>query len=120
MVFTVFVLLVVFLLQPTTFDHGVTTDLPKVSHPVWARGAARDDATIVMVTRDGKTFFGSDQVMPEQLGEKLGAVRKDRPLPLYIRADARARYGMVSQVIDAAQVARIPRVVFLVEKRGER
>lgn len=44
--------------------HGVGIDLPRTLRPVAMSGALRDDVMQVSITRDGKVFFGSDQLFP--------------------------------------------------------
>ncbi len=55
--------------------------------------ADKEDALIVAVMRDGKVYFGNDQIPPDQLTNKV----KDRMAnrvnkTVYVRADARAKY----------------------------
>src|SRR5690349_5172871 len=53
-------------------SHGWSgTDLPKVNHAVELRDAAREDALIIAVTRDGKVFFRSAQVNPSDLPRQI-------------------------------------------------
>jgi biopolymer transport protein TolR len=101
-----------------TFHPGNSVDLAKVSSPVSMRGANREDATIVSIRRDGKLFFRSDLVMPDQLAAKIresvdhGSERK-----VYIRADAHAKYEKVAEVLDGVHAAGIEKIGFLVEQR---
>lgn len=39
---------------------GVAVDMPQVNHPVSMAHADREDAMIVVITRDDKIFFGPE------------------------------------------------------------
>jgi biopolymer transport protein TolR len=99
--------------------HGVGIDLPRILRPVSMSGALRDDVMQVSITRDGKVFFGSDQIVPDYLKEKIQTRLRDLDVErkVYIRADARARFGTVKIVVDGVRSAGILRVAFLVDQR---
>jgi biopolymer transport protein TolR len=99
--------------------HGASIDLPRILCPVSMPGAMRDDVMQVSITRDGKVYLGSEQVVPNYMAEKIQARLKDRDVErkVYIRADARARYGTVKTVLDGVRSAGLIRVAFLVDQR---
>jgi biopolymer transport protein ExbD/biopolymer transport protein TolR len=99
--------------------HGSSGDLPRVLHPASMPGALRDDAMLVSITRDGKVYFGREQIVPDYMAEKIQARLTDRDVErkVYIRADARARYGTVKTVLDGVRSAGLLRVAFLVDQR---
>ena len=110
----VFVVLLIFMTIPPG-HHGLSVDLPKVLHPVAMRGAEREDAMRVAVTRDGNIYFGSDRIDPADLLAKIQERLKDREVErkVYIVADMRARWGMVKLALDSVRGAGIIRVAFL-------
>jgi biopolymer transport protein ExbD/biopolymer transport protein TolR len=114
----VFVLLLMFLTIPTVFHSG-SVDLPKVLHPVFMPGANREDAMIVNITRDGKLYFGSEQVTTATLRERMADHLKDHSVErkVYIKADMRARWGAVKQVVDSVRMVGLMRIAFLVDQR---
>jgi biopolymer transport protein TolR len=97
---------------------AVGVDLPRVSHAVAMRAANREDALLVAVQRDGKIWFDTAQIMPEELPAKIrerlsrGAERR-----VYIRADARSKYGLVLEVWQCVRSTGIENIVFLVDDR---
>ena len=113
-----FILFLFFLTLPMPFHGGLRPDLPRVGHPVLMAHANREDAMTVAIWRDDKVFFRNDQVRPDELPAKIresisqGAERK-----VYIRADARARYTWVAEVLDNVRSAGIEKIGFLVEQR---
>jgi biopolymer transport protein TolR len=118
MAMVAFVMLLVFMTMPT-HHYGVSPDLPKVSHPISMPGALREDVLQVTILRDGKVYFGREQVFPFSVGEKIQARLKDRDLErkVYSRADARARYGTVKIVLDGVRSAGVLTAAFLADQR---
>jgi biopolymer transport protein ExbD len=96
-------------------------DLAKASNLTDLQGALREDALFVAVQRDGHTWFGRDQIKPENLPAAIrervshGAERK-----VYIRADMHAKYGTVLEVLSGVRSAGIENVAFLVNERNSR
>ncbi len=119
-----FALVAMFLIPATTVvdsprgTAGAAADLAKVAHPVAMREANREDALLIAVQRDGRIWFGTETVTPDHLPGKIrdrlsrGAERR-----VYIRADARARYGTVLEVLDNVRSAGIENIAFLVDER---
>ncbi len=99
--------------------HGVSIDVPQILYPISMPGAMRDDVMQVSITRDGKVFFGSEQTFPDSMKDKIQARLKDPDVErkVYIRADARARYGTIKAVLDGVRSAGILRVTFLADQR---
>jgi len=118
MAMVVFAMLLVFMTVPT-HHYGVSADLPKVSHPISMSGALREDVMQVTILRDGKVYFGNEQIVPYSVVEKIQARLKDRDVErkVYISADARARYGTVKIVLDGVRSAGVLRVAFLADQR---
>jgi biopolymer transport protein ExbD/biopolymer transport protein TolR len=113
-----FVILLVFMKSPV---HGgrVSVDLPKVNHPVSLPGAAREDAMIVTVSRDGKIFLGVDQMTPMHLPAKIADRLTDQSVErkVYIAADMRARWGVVKLALVGVRAAGILRVAFVAHQQ---
>ncbi|HKT88586.1 MAG TPA: biopolymer transporter ExbD [Candidatus Sulfotelmatobacter sp.] len=115
-----FALVGMFLLPATIIVDfkGPGVDLARVDHTVLMRAASREDALIVAVQRDGKIFFGHDQLIPNQLPARIReAVSQGAERKVYIRADARAKYAAVGEVLEAVQDSGIEKIAFLVDQR---
>jgi len=110
--------LVIFMTLPVHHG-GYSVDLPKVLHPVAMPEANREDAMIINITRDGKVYFGTEQVSPITLSAKLADRLKGHATErkVYIKADMRARWGTIKPVLDGVHAAGILRVAFLVDQR---
>ncbi len=118
MVDVMLVLLIIFMVITPMLQKGVSVDLAKTNNPSAMPDADKEDALLVAVTRDGKVFFGSDQIDPTQLTNKMKdrlANRTDKRV--FIKADARARYGNVVEVVDNVRSAGVDQLGLLTEQR---
>ena len=80
----------------------------------------RKTPSLVAVSHDGKVYFGSDQINPDDLTGKV----KDRlanktDKRVFIKADARARYGKVVEVVDDIRSAGVDDVGLLTEQKKD-
>jgi biopolymer transport protein ExbD/biopolymer transport protein TolR len=94
-------------------------DMPKVLHPVPMRDADRDDAMLVVITREGQVYFRNEQINVVILPVKIEDHLKDPGVErkVYIFADARARWGLVKLVIDAVRTAGVMHVALMTDQR---
>jgi len=119
MVDVMLVLLIIFMVITPMLQKGVSVDLAKTNNPASMPDADKEDALLVAVTRDGKIFFGSDQVSG---ADQLTHLVKDRLVNrtdkrVFIKADARARYGNVVDVVDNVRAAGVDQLGLLTEQR---
>ena len=118
MVDVMLVLLIIFMVITPMLQKGVSVDLAKVNNPQQMPDADKEDALLVAVMRDGKVFFGNDQISPDSLTEKIKdrlANRVDKRV--FIRADARAKYGTVVEVVDNVRAAGVDDLGLLTDQR---
>jgi biopolymer transport protein ExbD/biopolymer transport protein TolR len=118
MVDVMLVLLIIFMVVTPMLQKGVSVDLAKTDNPVQMPDADKEDALLVAITRDGKVFFGNDQVTPDALTDKIKdrtANRVDKRV--YVRADARAKYGSVVSVVDDVRAAGVDQLGLLTEQK---
>ena len=112
------VLLIIFMVVTPMLQKGVSVDLAKVNNPTPMQDADKEDALIVAVMRDGKVYFGNDQIPPDQLTGKIKdriANRTDKRV--YVRADARAKFGSVVEVVDNVRSAGVDDLGLLTDQR---
>ena len=112
------VLLIIFMVVTPMLQKGVSVDLAKVNNPEPMADADKEDALIVAVMRDGKVFFGNDQTPVDQLTGKIKdriANRTDKRI--YVRADARAKFGSVVEVVDNVRAAGVDDLGLLTDQR---
>ena len=118
MVDVMLVLLIIFMVVTPMLQKGVSVDLAKVNNPEAMPDADKEDALIVAVMRDGKVYFGNDQIAVDQLGGKIKdriAGRVDKRV--YVRADARAKFGSVVEVVDNVRSAGVDQLGLLTDQR---
>ena len=120
MVDVMLVLLIIFMVVTPMLQKGVSVDLAKTESPVAMADADKEDALIVAIMRDGTVFFGTEKTPPDQLANKLKdklASRTDKRV--FVRADARARYGSVVDVVDNVRSAGVDQLGLLTEQRKQ-
>jgi len=118
MVDVMLVLLIIFMVITPMLQKGQSVELAKANNPSPMPDADKDDAVIVAVMRDGKVFLDTTQVTPEDLTQKV----KDRVSTrtnktVFVKADARAKYKGVVEVVDDVRSAGVDQVGLLTEQR---
>ncbi len=118
MVDVMLVLLIIFMVITPMLQKGVSVDMARVNNPVPMPDADKEDALLVVIMRDGQIYFGTDRVKVEDLTGKV----KDRlankvDKRVFIRADMRAKYGNVVDVVDNVRAAGVDDVGLLTEQR---
>jgi len=97
---------------------GPAVDLAKVSAPVPMRAADREDAMVIGIRVDGRIFFRSDRVSIDELPDRIReSIRQGSEKKVYIKADFRAKYLWVSEVLDNVRTAGVEKIAFLVDQR---
>jgi biopolymer transport protein TolR len=118
MVDVMLVLLIIFMVVTPMLQKGLNVDLAKTNNPIAMEDADKEDAILVAVTRDGKVFFDTEQVSLENLQTKVQDKLSNRSdKKIYIKADARAKYGTVVQVVDSVRTAGVDQVGLLTEQK---
>ena len=117
MVDVMLVLLIIFMVITPMLQKGQSVDMAKVNNPVPMPDADKEDALLIVVMRDGQVYFGTDRVTLDQLTDKV----KDRlankvDKTVFIRADMRAKYGSVVDVVDNVRSAGVDDVGLLTEQ----
>jgi biopolymer transport protein TolR len=118
MVDVMLVLLVIFMVITPMLQHGVNVNMAQVNNPEAMPDADKEDALLVVVMQDGKIYFGSDQVQLDTLTEKVKdrlANRTDKRV--YLRADKRAKFKYVVDVVDNVRSAGVDQLGLLTEQR---
>ena len=80
--------------------------------------ADKEDALLVSITRDGKVYFGTEQITTDNLTTKVKdrlANKQDKRV--YVKADMRTRFGGVVQVVDSVRAAGVDDLGLLTDQR---
>ena len=118
MVDVMLVLLIIFMVVTPMLQKGVSVDMAKVNNPEQMPDADKEDALLVSITRDGQVYFGTDQINVDNLTSKVKdrlANRADKRV--YVKADMRARFGNVVQVVDGVRAAGVDDLGLLTDQR---
>jgi biopolymer transport protein ExbD/biopolymer transport protein TolR len=92
--------------------------MAKTNNPVQMPDADKEDALLVAVNRDGKVFFDAQIVTPDELTQKVKERVSSRTnKQVFVRADARAHYKWVVDVVDDVRSAGVDQLGLLTEQR---
>ena len=92
--------------------------MAKVNNPEQMPDADKEDALLVSITRDGKVYFGSEQITVDNLTTKVKDRLANKPdKRVYVKADMRARFGNVVQVVDSVRAAGVDDLGLLTDQR---
>jgi biopolymer transport protein ExbD len=105
MVDVMLVVLIIFMVITPLLNNGDTVTLPKARNPIALPDAQKEDAVKVSITRDGQVFLspGLQRVNPEDLAPKVRDLLQNKTgteRTVFLRADGRAKYEKVEDVVD--------------------
>jgi biopolymer transport protein ExbD len=111
------VLLIIFMVVTPMLQKGVSVDMAKVNNAEDMQNADKDDAIILAVTRDGKMYLGSKQVVLSEITIAVKDQISNRlDKTVFVRSDARAKYGDVVKAVDEVRSAGVDNLGLLTEK----
>ena len=108
-----FVLLVIFIITTTPVVNDLDMNLPKAAKH--EKDPPRK-ANYITVGADGAIWVNKGFIELAELQSTLSALRSDDPdLSVIVRADSKAKYGRVREVLDACQQANLVKVELATE-----
>jgi biopolymer transport protein ExbD/biopolymer transport protein TolR len=113
------VLLIIFMVVTPMLQKDVTVDLVRTQNPRNMPDADKEDAVVVAITRDGKTFLGSELVIDNLTTEVQERIAARADKTVFIKSDSRAKYERVVAVVDEVRSAGVDQVGLLTEKVEE-
>jgi biopolymer transport protein TolR len=118
MVDVMLVLLIIFMVITPMLQKGISVDMAKVNNPTPMQDADKEDALLISVMRDGTVYFGADKISPDALAGKVKDRLTNRTNKIvYVKADARAHFGNVVQVVDGVRSAGVDDLGLLTEQK---
>jgi biopolymer transport protein ExbD/biopolymer transport protein TolR len=123
MVDVMLVLLIIFMVITPMLSKSIPVDLVKTHNPVKMKEADKEDAIVVAVTRDSRIFLspGNNQISLDNLGSKVADLQTNRSdKTVYIKADARAKYETVENVVDTLRGVKVENLGLLTEEIQDR
>jgi biopolymer transport protein ExbD len=114
------VLLIIFMVVTPLIASGVTVDLPRTAHHDRKPDDGKD--IIVAVTADKRLYLGSTRLnRVEDLARAILTERRRAPEKgIFVKADARAPYGVVRELMQALNEADVHDVVLGTEELERR
>src|ERR1035438_6917560 len=121
MVDVMLVLLIIFMVITPMLSKGISVDMVKTVNPVTMQAADKSDAIIIAVTRDGKTYLGTTQMAAADIPGKVKDILSSRLDKMcYVRADSRARYEKVVDVVNNLRAAGVDQLGLLTEQTQQK
>jgi biopolymer transport protein ExbD/biopolymer transport protein TolR len=120
MVDVMLVLLIIFMVITPMLQRGQSVDLAKTANPIQMPDADKEDALLVAVMKDGRIYFDTQQVGPEELTNKVKERLQNRvDKRVFVKADARAKYKAVVEVVDNVRSAGVDQLGLLTEQKRQ-
>jgi biopolymer transport protein ExbD len=111
------VLLIIFMVITPMLQKGIQVDLAKANNYRQMPDDDKEDSVEVAITRDGKIFLKTSPVALDEITPKVKDLISGRlDKTVYIRSDARAKYGDVVKVVDAVRAAGVDSLGLLTSK----
>ena len=111
------VLLIIFMVITPMLQKTTPVDLAMTNNAHEMKDADKDDAVVVAVTRDGSIFLNNTKVNKEDItGQVKDKLTNRNDKTVYVKSDARAKYGDVVAVVDEIRSAGVDQLGLLTEK----
>ena len=108
------VLLLVFIIMATATVQGISVALPRASN---APSLARPRTHAITVTADGRLYFDTTPVTPNELRLRLQQLKAvDADPPIVVKGDAAVPYEKVVAVLDVVKSAKVTNVGLVTQK----
>jgi len=111
------VLLIIFMVITPMLQKGVSVDLTRTQNPRLMPDADKEDATELAITRDGKIYMGSTRIDLDKIKAQVeDRISSKLDKTVYLKADARAKYGDVVKVVDEVRAAGVDSLGLMTER----
>ncbi len=120
MVDVMLVVLIIFMVITPLLNKSVNINMVVARNAITMDDAQKEDAVIVAITRDGQVFLspGLQKTQPDELAPKVKDLLENRPVKIvYLRADERAKYEVVEDVVDNLRAGGVDDVGLLTEQK---
>jgi biopolymer transport protein TolR len=110
------VLLIIFMISAPLLTAGVPVELPKTE-----AGAMQDqtEPLTISIRQDGRIFLGEAEVAFANLAPTLKAAPGEAAeRPIYVRADGRASYAIVAQVMASLSTSGFSKINLITDTGG--
>ena len=119
MVDVMLVVLIIFMVITPLLSKSIPLDMARARNPIALPDADKEDAVIIAISRDGQTFLspGVKRTNIDDLAPQVRELLSGRPnKTVYIKADARAKYGKVEEVVDNLRLGGVSELGLLADQ----
>jgi biopolymer transport protein ExbD len=117
MVDVMLVLLIIFMVITPLLQKGVSVDKALSHNPRDMPDAEKTDAVEVAITRDGKYFLNAQPVALDEITKQVDDLMANKlNKVVFIKSDARAKYGDVVSAVDNVRAAGIEQLGLITEE----
>jgi biopolymer transport protein ExbD len=111
------VLLIIFMVVTPMLQKTQSVDLASTDNPRDMKDADKDDAIVVAITSDGTIYLGNTRIQKEEItGTVKDRISTRLDKTVYVKSDARAKYGRVVEVVDEIRSAGVDQLGLLTQK----
>src|SRR5258708_19637806 len=111
------VLLIIFMVVTPMLQKTHQVDLAPTNNPHEMKDGDKGDAIVVGITSEGKIFIGNTAVNKEDLtGQVKDRISNRLDKTVFVKSDARAKYGRVVEIVDEIRSAGVDQLGLLTEK----
>jgi biopolymer transport protein ExbD len=111
------VLLIIFMVVTPMLQKTHQVDMATAKNARDMKDADKDDAIVVAVTRDGSLYMGNTKIKKEEItGQIKDRLANKLDKTVYVKSDARAKYGDVVAIVDEIRSAGVDQLGLLTEK----
>ncbi len=114
------VLLIIFMVITPLLQKNITVDLAETRNARAMPDDEHEDVLEVAITRDGKMYLRKNPIQPDEITPKIKdliAGKLDKTV--YVRCDARAKYGDLEKVVMAVRAAGVDSLALITQKLQE-
>ncbi|GAC1701535.1 MAG: protein TolR [Candidatus Acidiferrum sp.] len=111
------VLLIIFMVITPMLTKDLPVTLAQTDNASEMKAADKDDAVVVAITRDGDIYLGNTRTSKEDLtGQIQDRLSNRLDKMVYIKSDARAKYGAVVAIVDEVRSAGVDQLGLLTQR----
>src|ERR1700693_5769124 len=115
------VLLIIFMVVTPMLKKNMPGDMARTDSARDMQDADKDDAIVVAITRDGAIYLGHTATSKDDLtGQIKDRISNRLDKTVYVKSDARAKYGDVVAVVDEIRSAGVDQLGLVTEKNKGR
>ena len=112
------VLLIIFMVVTPMLQKDKPVDLAMTNNATDMQNADKDDAIVVAITKDGHIFLKNQEISKDDVANHIkDLIANKLDHTVYLKSDARAKYGDVVAVVDEIRSAGIDDLGLLTERR---